>query len=733
MIKQVSQKELIMQTQTRNLIPEYTTPFYFPVEEYERDTDPIGQYINQSALLVSRVKGVPFETARDAVRENMKKGGAYPLKDPKVTYLHRHENQDRELTQTTLFKYIYSSVKAKQIIVPTMTCYDGHDTKLSWPVGFIQLGIDSRKIAKKKQLIAEMVQDIFTIKFEGNNQKNEKITNNSISGGTVTPNTAIFNYSTHSTLTSITRCSSAYANSNNEKVITGHRHYYNPDVLLNNIVSIISLTDMENFGQVVRHYGLRTLHRDEVFAYLLRSSRKYWHDESAERKIREYMNGFTELELTAVVYISDLYGIRNFNHKFIKEFFDDYLDRTNDVELTQEEATKIVEQADENIMFMVIIQNMEILANQPMSEWKNKPVAIRVANDVLRSMHMTNKYHRFLSTMFRTKCMPMSIAELPTCLRDSAVMSDTDSTIFTCQEWSKLDTGKYQLNKRTYGIYSIMTFILSESLNHILIQMSANMGITGKWRDIIKMKNEFLFPVFVPTLNTKHYYALQLVKEGNVYGKPKIEIKGVHLKSSNTPPEINKLAQVIMKDDVCMQVLNNKFVDLRGILQKVSDVEKKIINSLKRGEVTYLKRSSIKGASSYRKDEEESPYKNYLMWTEVFEPKYGQCSPPPYTCVEVPTILHNKTAMKKWITEMEDKQLAARIEKWVSKQKSDTIGSFRLPMELFITKTMPQEIVDIIDIRSVIKTNCHNLYFILETLGIFYLNENVTRLVSDEI
>lgn len=717
-----------------HIVPEYKTPFYYPIDDYVRDTDPVGNYIEQSALFLSRVKGTDIETARDAVRQNMKQGGAYPFKNPKVVYLERQENQDRQVVTGNLYNYIYSSVKRRGIIVPTMTVYLNHQEKLSWYCGFIKGRVKARSIAKKKQLVAEMVGDIFNVKYEGNNQQNAKTTNNSISGGTVTPNTAMFNMSTHSTLTSVTRCSSAYANANNEKVITGHRHYFKPELMLNNIVSIISMTDMDNFKMVLDKYGLRTLTRDEVFSYLMRSSRKYWRNLTAEERIRGYMDKFTELELTASVYIGDLFGIRMFNPQMVTKLFDDYVNKTNaDLVITQEEATKIVEEADENIMFMVIIQNMKQLTDKALIHWKNEPIAIEVAKDVVRAMHATNYYHDFFSTMFRTKNMHVSIAHLPSCLRDSALMSDTDSTIFTVQEWAKMDTGKYVLNDRTYGIYSVMTFILSESLNHILVQMSANMGILGEFRDIIKMKNEFLFPVFVPTLNTKHYYALQLVKEGNVYGKPKIEIKGVHLKSSNLPLEINKLASEIMKVDICERVYNNKYIDIKGILKKVAAMELKIIDSLKRGEITYLKHITIKDHTSYRKDDIESPYRNYMMWQEVFEPKYGVVTPPPYGGVNCPTTLGSKRKVAIWLEEMQDKELAGRIKNWLAKQKADKIGTINLPTEAFIHKPLPKEVVDVLDIRSVIATNCHSLYYILETLGIFYMNKNITRLVSDEI
>lgn len=712
--------------------PDYQSPFYHPREVYKRNIDPMRHYVDDSSFFIHRVHQLPLEEARQKVLSGLKPKGAFPFKDPTVTYLERKPNQDRELVQGTMYRYVMDSVKNRELIAPTMTTYLHHHDKLAYPVELIEDRVANRKVAKKKQQEAEMAGDDFKAMLFNNEQKNAKITSNSYSGATVVAGTAMFNRTIHSTLTSTTRSTSAYANANNEKMLAGNRHYFNPEILLNNIISIINHVDIPNFERVLKQYGIMIPTKEETLEYLFVRSRQYWRDTVAENKIRSYMRHFTDVELAAVLYIGDFYALNQFNHEFVTGIFDAFLNVSEDEYTpTQEEATDVVSKANENILLMVIVFNMSSLENKSIKDWKKQEVAIKVAKDIIRAQKALIHYGELFSTLYRTDCVPTSIAYLPSSIREVALMSDTDSTIFTTQEWVKMDQGRYVLNDRSYGVYSILCFILSETTKHILALMSANFGMPAERMYDIEMKNEFLFGVFVPTNNTKHYYAYQMVKEGNVYGKPKMEIKGVHLKSSNNPPEINAEAESIMRH-VCETVKDNKLISITHVLKWVADIERRILSSIDNGEIRYYKRAQIKDKDSYTADPKVSNYRHYTHWETVWAPKYGHVEPPPFSTVTLKTTLNNKTVFNEWLMNMEDKELAHRLRQWVDASKGDTIGSFHLPMELFLNRSIPTEIIQVVDKRGLIKNVCHSLYFILETLGIYMLNKDNTRLVSDE-
>jgi hypothetical protein len=245
------------------------------------------------------------------------------------------------------------------------------------------------------------------------------------------------------------------------------------------------------------------------------------------------------------------------------------------------------------------------------------------------------------------------------------------------------------------------------------------------------MKNEYYFPVFSPTQVGKHYFAVMAAQEGNVYEKLKMEIKGVHLKSSNVPKEIMSKAEIMMSDIVA-DIMANKKISLRHYLTLVADVEREIKRSVLAGEPTYFRKGQIKIPQAYTKSAEESPYQYHLFWQEVFAPKYGYTSEPPYGCLKVSVDLGSRSSLRKWVASIEDKALSLRLENWLSKMEKNGIQSLLISEEALRISGMPPEIAAVMDMRKTIFDVTSVFYIILETLGFYCVNKNLTRLISDE-
>src|SRR5690606_39702601 len=86
-----------------------------------------------------------------------------------------------------------------------------------------------------------------------------------------------------------------------------------------------------------------------------------------------------------------------------------------------------------------------------------------------------------------------------------------------------------------------------------------------------------------------------------------------------------------------------------------------------------------------------SAYQQYLLWEEVFAPKYGITPPPPYSVIKAPLEIRNKTDMKNWLDGMEDRDLAKRLEIWCKRAGRDKITTLLLPTSLMSEKGMPKE------------------------------------------
>ena len=106
----------------------------------------------------------------------------------------------------------------------------------------------------------------------------------------------------------------------------------------------------------------------------------------------------------------------------------------------------------------------------------------------------------------------------PDSIRRSAITSDTDSTIFTVQDWVIWHKGKVEFSEGATALAtSVVIYLHRKTITHVLARMSANFGIETERIHQIAMKNEFKFDVFVPTQVAKHYYALISCQEGNVF------------------------------------------------------------------------------------------------------------------------------------------------------------------------------------------------------------------------
>jgi hypothetical protein len=123
------------------------------------------------------------------------------------------------------------------------------------------------------------------------------------------------------------------------------------------------------------------------------------------------------------------------------------------------------------------------------------------------------------------------------------------------------------------------------------------LGIISLISCFAQMKNEFFWTVFVATNVSKHYFADTLIKEGNVYGVTKLELKGVHLIASAIDQDIVSRSQALIKE-FNRAVSNNEPVDIRDYIDAVADIEIELLGRIKNGDVDIYKRDKIKEPGS---------------------------------------------------------------------------------------------------------------------------------------
>lgn len=707
----------------------FKNPFIRNTTEYKRNLNVLQNYAKDTAMYLHLQTGKPIEVCKEFVGKSLAKGGVFEFKDPEVECLVRKDNGDREKIVTTLNSYLNEAISNKELISPTLTTYIHPDNNTSLLSLYIDDNVKARSRAKKEMYAAEAAGDKLLEAQKKTEQKNKKISNNSISGAHVSPSTPLYNPTAHSTLTSNCRSTSGYGNANNEKFLAGNRHYWSHHIVLNNIVSIVSNTNYDELNKVINKYSIHIPTYEETIECIKISSKLYWWEEIYFRKIENLVEKLTPLQRAAFVYTGDFYHLKKLNNDLVREFIKRL---SSKVVATSDNANKIIKNAEEDILNLA----HQICLKETSDIGKKYETIIDKQEYQTLACTVSNiektivDYSDLIKVFWITTNVPASMAYFPESIRKVVITGDTDSTIFTVQDWVLWYKGKLSFDDESMAVAATLIFLTSSTIGHILAIMSANFGISEKRLYQIKMKNEFKFDVFIGTSIGKHYFATISAQEGNIYSKRKTEIKGVGLKSSNAPKIIVKKATNMMQE-IMADVIEKGSISLNKYLNQISKIEKEIVSSIQRGESTYLRLGNIKDAESYTKEEHLSPYQNHHLWNKCFGPYYMEMPDPPYATTKFSLTTDTPAKFKVWLESLNNKEFAKGIESYMLENNKKYISTLNVPSFALETKGFPIELIDIIDYKKIVMDICSMFYLIIESLGVFVNGDKVKRLISD--
>lgn len=698
--------------------------------EYKRNVNILDAYYRDTSTYLAKMSGKPVEECLNYVKSVTAKGGKFPLIDPECLLLSKEKEGEREKMVMHFSEFLSESLARKDLVAPTFTTYLHPRRKKSLLSLYIDGNLKKRSKLKKESIAAKMAKKMDLHYLRENQQNSTKIKNNALSGAHASNGTPLANKSSHSTLTSVCRSATSYGNANNEKFISGNRHYWCPDIVRANIINVINNVDLVAVNEAIIQFGMKYPSVEETMDCITYSTNLYWKNSEEVDAIRRLVTNLSELERAAFVYCGDLYHIAKFNDSVVRRFIDKII-KDPEVLVTSEEADAIIKDADSDLIAYMSLLGKENLKGKTLNDVKeNEPEIYRKIASYGKNITATlDEYQNFIKSFFVTNTMPLSISNLPSSIRRSALASDTDSTIFTVQEWGKWYTGKYDFSKESCGITVTITYLTSQSIIHILAMMCANMGVDKDDISRLQMKNEYAFPVFVLTPKAKHYYAAMSAREGNVFEELEKEVKGVGLRSSSCPPEITKAAHKLM-DFIMHETIAGRQLSINYIYDIIAGYENKIRQSVESGKYEYLTKSRINAKDAYKLPH-QSAYVYYELWRDVFADKYGNPEPPPYSAIKVSLYTDNKSHLGEWLSKIEDRTIADKLTAWMQSRGKSDISNILLPEQIVAVSGIPKEIILAIDIRKLIYETVKVFYSILESLGIFMIDDNNCRLVSD--
>lgn len=703
--------------------------FTHETHEYKRDIEIIDNYIAQQALYLQRMTGKSFEQCKDFVKRQIGEDGRHAMNNPETRFLYRQDNGDRKGTTTNFRRYL-DVIKEKNLIVaPTLTTYLPTTSRKSLIAEYIGDNMKERSATKKTMFKYKMIGDESNENFYDLLQSTFKIKNNSVSGAHASPHQVLYNKSSHSTLTSVCRTGTSYANANNERFLMGNRHYWSPEIARSNILSVITITDREAFQKAMDIFDVHYPTTDEAAECLLYSTNLYWRNEYEQQRLIELLDSLEPIERAMFVYVGDMYHLSKYNPTLVYQLLTDFVrEDYQPVEDPDFYLDQLGDDAEALVSFLCYKHIAGYQFGDLKKEFPDSYVHVGAcAKNILDTL---DRYYYLIRGFWVTENLPPSIFKVPSMYRRCAIVSDTDSTIFTTQQWTSWYTGQIDFSDTSYAVGHVMTFLASQLVIHQLATMSANMGVAEDQIHQLSMKSEFYFPVLALTSMAKNYYSYISGQEGNVFDEWDVEIKGVSLRSSNWPAEITKRLKEYMMY-LMDNVIQKGTMSYDEILRPVYEVEREILDDIDTGGTKYLTTTQVKSADSYTADPDQSPYKHHDLWQCVFAPKYGDADELPYQTVKVSVLLNRPTDMRRWLECMEDRDLAQRMSDWMTSNHKDKIAMFRLPESVVRINGVPKEIIDVIDRRSLLYNTISGFYLVLESMGLYMLEDSKMRFVSD--
>ena len=705
--------------------------FTYTDDKYKRELDPMSDYIEIQSFYLSRRSGRPIDECRAYVITQIKPGGQFEFKDPSVAYLSREDSKDRTKASTTILEYIASARNRNYIIVPSWSINLPASVKLSLYTGYINATSAVRKKYKDAMFIAEQRGNETEIKFNDGMQSSAKTSINSISGAALSPSTVNHTQSLHPALTSVCAASTSLANLNNEKLIAGNRIYTTYQATLDNIISIVLRADMPELQEAMDEFEIVYPSVQDTMECITKSTHLYWRDADKTNKIQMLVETLTPLERAAFVYIGDMFHLDKHNPKLVSAFLKGFTWRTTDV-LPLEEADRVHKNADSDVAVLAKLICKEYLMGTTL--WDLRDESPEKYGEVCANMLVVERHLETFQSLIRGVFRPSFLNpganryQIPNMLREAVLTSDTDSTIYTAQYWVERVTGNLGFEDEHYSVGFAISFLVNKTVHHQLAMMSKNMGFEDKDLHMISMKNEYYFPVYALTNQTKNYFAFISVREGNVYSKMKLEKKGVGIRSSKIP------RNVMDNYDLYIRSLMNKIIEKQNItldemFEVPYDTEMMVRDSILEGKSTYFQTGQIKAADSYKGGFDAPAQKLHRLWEHVFAEKYGPAPAIPYTALKISTGLTSMKKLDAWINSIDDLALAERLRSYLKNEMRKDLGTIYVPQVTIGFGTIPSEIVSIINVNKQLMNVMSPFYLTLESFGFYLKNPNNTTMI----
>jgi hypothetical protein len=320
--------------------------------------------------------------------------------------------------------------------------------------------------------------------------------------------------------------------------------------------------------------------------------------------------------------------------------------------------------------------------------------------------------------------------------RKAVVVSDTDSTFVNIHPYmtqANRSLGLDRSNKEQQTtLMNILISMTTKMLEATFDRVTENMGLIGQFKGMISMKNEFVFSRVMLTRNKKSYAGTIRSELGKLLPKPVFDMKGLSIRKSSVAKKLRKQFTEILRDDV----LNAEVVNVSKIIKKFDDLGIQIEDSLKSGELSYSLPKNMEALDSYKDPSMQEPVRGAIVWNAI-EPEDQVVPPEKVNMVKMRAFDLSDSRLQALKATHPDKYSAIAKTVFNDGVASPTIDISRFGLSVIsVPKSVdkiPDYLLPMIDLQTMVTNNMTNGYIILESLGVYTEEVKTTKYKSNII
>ena len=604
-----------------------------------------------------------------------------------------------------------------------------HSVKMSKTIEMIIEMMANRKREKKLQLKAKAAGNTTEELKHYYAQTLIKITMNSLPGNYGSPYSLFYSKANYNAITSCGRSLIGYANSEIEAVLGGNFAWFSLDELLQHIIAHLNKgIDTKLVDEVMEHYKLKRATHNQLFEFYKQTLLRY-HRYTDFSLLTDMVSRLSDSEVQYFWYFQNLRHMFMDNEDMMKGWFHELFDINrvdfSDKSVVSDDLFKL----DGALVILCNVAFREhVDPGDPEIQVYDLPKArpdlavkfVHIARYVENKLHDMDKLFKiFLFTPINRT----SVRSRPNMIRNSAVISDTDSVIFTVKDWVKWYTGDvYSTAPESYHIACVMIYWITQAIAHTLLIYSDAHGARDEYTKVMAMKNEFLYTVMILADVKKHYAGIVAIQEGVLLPEPEIDIKGVQFKGSDICKEAVTFAKKFSEKNVLDNMHKHGRISGHELIDMVRSFEQQIRHDLEKGQSTWFKSLSIRKKTDYATPMQSNWY-YYCAWQEIFAPKYGDILIPtkaPAVQVHVP----NKEYLS-WLS---------RTSPDIYKRMMEFLAHNKPPSTFVINPVggkVPPELIPLVKFTDIIYHNVKPCHLLLKQIGVACGFEDSKLLFSD--